>query len=604
MRLPSHSTQPLAGTLNEAPSAAPGSETHPSLADLAESIFFSLEDGQIWLNNQRVVLMQCSALGAMRRELIDHLGLMKARGVLTRMGYNCGVRDAEFVRSQWPGADPVPLFLAGAKLHGLEGLVKVEPVRLAFDAGRGAYSGEFIWHNSSEADEVLRVEGVGSEPACWSLLGYATGYVSTLLGKLIVFREVECRAQGASVCRVIGRPAEEWPDVEEDLQHLNAEPFVSISAYKVPQAKVPAALPGVDPVAGSEDEPMVGVSPSFNSACRMLRKVAPTRSTVLFTGESGVGKELFARMLHGISPRRGRPLVSINCAAIPDALLESELFGVERGAFTGATASRPGRFERANGGTLFLDEIGNLSLSSQGKLLRALQEGVVERVGGTSEIRVDVRVVAATNVDLRCAIREGRFREDLYFRLNVFPIHLPPLRERREDIPLLVSCFLGRYNALHGRNVPGFTARALRVLLDYGFPGNIRELQNLVERGVIAAEEDELIDLSHIFRDEPVQRSEGYSVASGGALAQRPRSPEAAATEPPSASAQPQAGRRLSMADLDALGNRLMEEAIARARGNLSAAARDLGLSRRQLEYRLKKNASAAPGTGWAGERG
>jgi two-component system, NtrC family, response regulator HydG len=202
---------------------------------------------------------------------------------------------------------------------------------------------------------------------------------------------------------------------------------------------------------------MVGVSSAFKAACHMLTRVAPTKASVLFTGESGVGKEMFASTLHRISPRAAKPFVAVNCAAIPDALVESELFGVERGAFTGASVSRAGRFERADGGTLFLDEIGTLSLVAQGKLLRALQEGEVERVGGTRTIKVDVRVVAATNVDLRDAVKAGRFREDLFYRLNVYPIHLPPLRERREDIPLLMSHFLHLYGRTHGRKLAGYT---------------------------------------------------------------------------------------------------------------------------------------------------
>ncbi len=212
---------------------------------------------------------------------------------------------------------------------------------------------------------------------------------------------------------------------------------------------------------------MAGVSAAFNAACHMLQRVAPTRATVLFTGEPGVGKELFASMLHEISPRQAQPFISVNCAAIPETLVASELFGVERGAFTGATQSRPGRFERADGGTLFLDEIATLSPVSQGKLLRVLQEGVVERLGGTRQIRVDVRLVAATNVNLQQAVAEGRFREDLYFRLNVYPIHLPPLRERRDDLPLLLSYFLYQYSRRHGRRVKGFTPKAVRAQLAY-----------------------------------------------------------------------------------------------------------------------------------------
>jgi two-component system response regulator HydG len=330
---------------------------------------------------------------------------------------------------------------------------------------------------------------------------------------------------------------------------------------------------------------MVGVSSAFKSACHLLSRVAPTQATVLFTGESGVGKELFANMLHRISPRKDKPFIALNCAAIPETLIESELFGVERGAFTGATISRPGRFARAAGGTLFLDEVGTLSLVSQGKLLRALQEGEIERVGGSRTLKVDVRVVAATNVDLHAEVRAGRFREDLFFRLEVFPIHLPPLRERREDIPLLLNHFLHRYSQRHGRRVRGYTHRVVKALLNYDFPGNIRELQNLVERGVINADEGGAIDVPHMLRREQLRDEHTLTIGATGNLA----SEEAA---PPPAPATSLLARLLEPGQgtisLDDVERRLIDDAVSRADGNLSAAARLLGLTRAQLAYRLK----------------
>ena len=269
---------------------------------------------------------------------------------------------------------------------------------------------------------------------------------------------------------------------------------------------------------------------------------------------------------------------------------------MERGAYTGATTSRPGRFERADGGTLFLDEVGTLSLVGQGKLLRALQEGEIERVGGVRTIKLDVRVVAATNVDLQAEVRAGRFREDLYFRLEVFPIHLPPLRERREDIPLLMNYFLHRYVRLHGRTVHGYTARAVKALLNYDFPGNIRELQNLVERGVISAEEGGVIDVPHMLRREQLRDAAMYSVDAAGTLSTQHepaggQSAEPAGEHTGTATASGSLLDRLAESgtvSLPALEHRLMDEAVARAGGNLAAAARLLGLTRAQLAYRLK----------------
>ena len=232
-------------------------------------------------------------------------------------------------------------------------------------------------------------------------------------------------------------------------------------------------------------ENIIGVSFSMQKVFELIEKVADTNATVLITGESGVGKELVARAIHFNSSRRDKPLVVVNCGAIPETLLESELFGYEKGAFTGATATRLGRFELADGGTIFLDEIGDMSFNLQVKLLRAIQEKAFERIGGTKTIDVDLRIMAATNHNLEDLVREGKFREDLYYRLNVVPIHMPPLRERKQDIPLLFAHFLERSNAMNSASVEGFSEETMEVLMEYDYRGNVRELQNLVERLVV-----------------------------------------------------------------------------------------------------------------------
>jgi transcriptional regulator with GAF, ATPase, and Fis domain len=223
-----------------------------------------------------------------------------------------------------------------------------------------------------------------------------------------------------------------------------------------------------------------------------VAKVAPTDSTVLVTGETGTGKELVARGIHKRSQRASRAFVSVNCAAIPRDLIASELFGHEKGAFTGATQRRLGRFESADGGTIFLDEIGELPAEMQIALLRVLQEREFQRVGGNESIKTDVRVVAATNRDLQAIIAEGRFRDDLFYRLNVFPIEVPPLRERREDIPLLVEYFVDRYASQAGKKISGISKKSMELLQSYVWPGNIRELQNVIERSVIISESENL----------------------------------------------------------------------------------------------------------------
>jgi formate hydrogenlyase transcriptional activator len=257
-------------------------------------------------------------------------------------------------------------------------------------------------------------------------------------------------------------------------------------------------------------EEIVGTSPALQAVLSRVSKVAPSDSTVLITGETGTGKELVARGIHRRSHRVSRAFVSVNCAAIPRDLIASELFGHEKGAFTGAMQRRIGRFELANGGTIFLDEVGELAADTQVALLRVLQEREFERVGGRQPIRVDVRVIAATNRDLKAAVSSGTFREDLYYRLNVFPIEVPPLRERRKDIPLLVEYFIDRYARKAGKNIRSVEKKTLQLLQSYPWPGNIRELQNVIERSVILCETEKfLIDESWLSQQPRDKRSGG-----------------------------------------------------------------------------------------------
>ena len=230
---------------------------------------------------------------------------------------------------------------------------------------------------------------------------------------------------------------------------------------------------------------IIGHSSAMESVFELIRRVAPSKSTVLVTGESGTGKELVARAIHDNSPRRDKPMVKVNCVAIPDTLLESELFGHVKGAFTDASYTKPGKFELADGGTIFLDEIGDMSLALQGKILRVLQEREYEPVGGTGVKKVDVRIIAATNRPLKQQVREGKFREDLYFRLNVVPIQLPALRQRKEDIPELTQYFIGKYSQICGKEIQSISPEATIWLRQYDYPGNVRELENLIERAVV-----------------------------------------------------------------------------------------------------------------------
>jgi len=246
-------------------------------------------------------------------------------------------------------------------------------------------------------------------------------------------------------------------------------------------------------------EELVGESPGMREVYSMIDKVAKTKATVLIQGESGTGKELVARAIHFRSPRRERPFIKLNCAALPEDLLESELFGHEKGAFTGAVSRREGRFELADKGTLLLDEISETSSSFQTKLLRVLQEGEFERVGGTRTLKVDVRIIATTNRDLKKLVEEGKFRDDLYYRLNVLPIYLPPLRERREDIPLLTLHFLKKYSRRNGLKLKSISKECLQMLKEYYWPGNVRELENVIERMVVMNEKEALLPQDFAF---------------------------------------------------------------------------------------------------------
>jgi transcriptional regulator with PAS, ATPase and Fis domain len=310
---------------------------------------------------------------------------------------------------------------------------------------------------------------------------------------------------------------------------------------------------------------MVGTSPKMQEVFSLIRQVAPSRAAVLITGESGTGKELAARAIHSLSTRRDGPFVAINCAAMPDTLMESELFGHEKGAFTGAVERRQGCFELAQNGSLLLDEIGDMPSTTQAKLLRVLEDGRVRRLGGKSEIQLDVRVLASTNAPLDSSIRDGKFREDLYYRLNVFPIPLPPLREHKEDLTVLVQAILEAMNSKHQTKVTDIAAPVIDRFRSYGWPGNVRELRNVLERGVILAGEGS-VELTHLppgFAGTPVaapsakSSSEELRIAVGATIEQAERA--------------------------------LIEMTLDYSKNNRTRAAEILGISQKTLFNKLKE---------------
>jgi len=550
--------------------------------DVRAQVRFCPRTGQIWLHEHRMLLVHAEAQGLLRKELIDSLGMDRARGLLTRMGYASGVRDAELARIRSQECSDAEAFMVGPQLHTLEGIVQVTPVRLELDRVSGRFYGEFLWENSWEAQWHRHHYGRHEDPVCWTQIGYACGYASAFMGRPILFREVECAGMGHGSCRIVGKPAEEWPDAAEQSRYFTPDAIADQLIDLQTQVVQLRSTIGEKEVLPAD---MLGVSPGFRQAFELLRQGARSQITVLLLGETGVGKELFARALHAMGPRRDKPFVAVNCAAIPAELVEAELFGVERGAYTGAQCARAGRFERADGGSLFLDELADLPLPAQSKLLRVLQDREIERLGDHRARPVDVRVIAASNVDLQRLVKEGRFRSDLYYRLNAFQVEIPPLRERKEDVAFLAKRFLEKYGAVHGKKLRGFTDKAKRALLTYEWPGNVRELQNMVERGVILAASGSRIEVHHLFSCQSAAGRQGeLGLGADGNL-------DAAAWD---------TGRDLCEAvfngvrTLDEVEAMLIETAVDKAQGNLSAASRMLGLTRPQLAYRLKRLHEAA----------
>ena len=550
------------------------------MVDPLSLLRFNAGTGHIWLDEQRMLLLHARALAALRKELFDSLGVERARGLLVRMGFASGRHDGELaVKRRREGMATRDAFLLGPKLHSIEGVAGAEMVTLEIDLSSGHFFAECLWEDSWEDEFDVADFGFGDEPACWTQLGYASGYCSAFMGRLIVFKEVECRSLGDARCRIVGQPAQSWND-EHHVSYFHPEAIgTQVAAFNADLEQVRAVQPR-----RQYDRNLVGVSAGFKEAFQLLQVAVPSAITVLLLGETGVGKEMFARWLHDNGPRSKGPFIAVNCAAIPHELVEAELFGVEKGAYTGAQLARAGRFERASGGTLFLDEVGDLPLAAQAKLLRALQTGEIERLGSEHAMKTDVRIVCATNVDIPQAIRAGKFRNDLYYRLNTFPITIPALRDRKADIPVLVRRFVEKYAELYHKKLQGLTDKAMGDVMKHRWPGNIRELENVIERAVLLAEEGRAIESSHLFGKVSWHADES-AVDATGHLTQE--SSEALK----------------SLCDLalthqvgfESVERHLMLGAMQRAGGNLSRAARLLGITRPQLAYRLKKEGLLAP---------
>ncbi len=545
--------------------------------DLTDQIQFHSNEGKIWFGEQRVLLMSLASLAAFRREIVNSMGVERAKGFFLRLGYTSGVKDAELARKLRPDSDDIDTFLAGPQLHALKGMVKVIPHELDLDRETGVLHGILEWENSWEV-EICKTElGQMDEPACWVLLGYACAYSSSFMGREIIFQEISCRGCGDEKCIIEGRPAEEWENAEAFSRYFKDDPLIE-ELYDL-QEQLTSLRSSLHKQQGQYYG--IGQSPSYNRVCRMIDKAAQGKVSVLLLGETGVGKEVIARSVHQRSERSEDPFVAVNCAAIPPDLTEAELFGVEKGAYTGANQSREGRFERANGGTIFLDEVVELTPRAQATLLRVLQEGELERVGDNKTRKVNVRVIAATNESLEQAVEEGRFRADLFYRLNVFPVKIPPLRERLEALPLLVEHFLEKFHAQYNKRTLGLSDKALELCLAYHWPGNIRELENVIERGVILTDNNETISQEALFVTPPevnpagiVRVDEEGNITTGDSGTEQTDWPEQIFAQ---------------QISLDQVEGILMQKAMEEANQNVSKAARLLGLTRPALAYRLKK---------------
>jgi DNA-binding NtrC family response regulator len=472
---------------------------------LPEVLEFRPEEGVIRLHEQRVVILSAAALGLLRKELVATLGTDSARRLLLRFGYADGYHDAVSLRDRLRWRDPIEGFRAGAALHTMEGIVRVEITKVEHDPSSGRFAAEITWHHSYEAEQHLHHFGRSGTPVCWSLIGYVSGFASACIGQEVYFKERKCVGCGDAVCAIVGRDASTW---QEDIEALRfdfqgADLGAEVERLRAAVHRKQQSLARRErEVEGREREldvlrervrrharaqKFVLASPAMQDVLELAARVAPLDTTVLVNGESGTGKEFVVKMIHDQSARSGGPLVSVNCAALTDTLLESELFGHVRGAFTGAVRDKPGLFEVASAGTLFLDEVGDIAPALQAKLLRALQQGEIRRVGSERIVRVNPRVIAATNRDLRAEVEAGRFREDLYFRLGAFVITVPPLRERQEAIAPLAQEFVRRAAARFKRDVRGIAPEAMSRLLSYDWPGNVRELEHAMERAVILA---------------------------------------------------------------------------------------------------------------------
>ena len=464
--------------------------------DLELQELVTFQDGNINLYGRRLVLHSIHAFGQFRQDLIEMLGTDDARRVFTRFGFFWGQTDAGAMTRVLEWDDPSELLRAGFRLQAMEGITRPEIKAMKIDPVKGLFNVEILWHNTGEAEEHLTELGWATYPICWKLVGYASGYATFCMGKNIYFKEIRCTATGEDVCYAVGKDLDSWgeeivpllpyfqaEDIKGKVMELTME--LQKKTRELAEQRKQLGLPG-------KSKPsffIEGRSKALEDILSLATRVAQYDSSVLITGETGVGKELLARFIHSNSHRKEGPFVAVNCGALPETLLESELFGHKKGSFTGAIENRIGLFEQAAGGTIFLDEIGDISQGMQLKILRVLQEKEVLRIGESKPRKIAIRIITATNKNLDRAVSDGTFREDLLYRIKVIEICIPPLRDRKEDILPLARHLVGKLSRQMTLPDLHMDSRCVDYFHSYKWPGNVREMENALERAAIMSEE-------------------------------------------------------------------------------------------------------------------
>ncbi len=466
-----------------------------SQLDLRELLTFKRPQGSSFsFLGERSYLVDAASEGLKHKEMLATVGQEITRTIMTRSGYAHGWRVAETIKKQlpeaWAEAKQGELGPMISEMYGFGEIIS----RQRTDGLNGKPLVKVKYTSSLEAEQHLMLIGPSDEPACWRLSAFASGYVSYLQGRPVYFIETKCQAKGDDHCCFIGKYTDEWgPEIIPHLSYYQGTSIEKICAdlsEKITAAEqqlqnlkqdIAYSLKHCD----SGNCYPIAKSRGMQKVMELALRVAKSPASILVTGESGVGKEKLASMIHENSNRSREPFLAINCGALAETLLDSELFGYKKGAFTGAENDRTGLFEEADGGTLFLDEVGELSAAMQVKLLRVLQEKEIRRVGENRTRPVDVRIISATNRNLEEAVATDRFRQDLYYRLKVIEINIPPLRERTNDILPLARCFLDSFSKSLEKKITGFDYKTADLLLMYKWPGNIRELQNAIEHAAV-----------------------------------------------------------------------------------------------------------------------